>query len=810
MRTYFGLWGICLLLALAPEARAQITPTAALKDQTCLGERISNPNCTAKEFTVSPSFSAEPGTPPFCEAGAEFEFVVDVRLFDSNADRYNIGLFVGQQGNDPQVTSSGNFCSVATFPTTSPSGNWFDADGNACGDFFSGADDTVRVTEIKVVCQGDSATSALQVPYVLTYQQNTGGLCSSPEDVEPGGKSKCQADSALVDGVVSVSAGAYIDVTKETQPGGEGQVFDYTASGPAGSQVIVRLADGVTYTSDLNSAGNQASFTLSDGQTARVYINALPAAQTLQITEDLETGWDSTALINCSAQRGSPAITTDEANRSISADLDENNSAAACTITNRKLPRVTVTKVTSGDSGSFTFTGNNGWTSQTITTPDAGTPESGAAQFLAAFAVPTELVEVPESGWRLAGIDCTGLGSGGSATADLVNHKVTLDAAAVSEPGGEIGCTFSNVRQRTLTVTKQLTPLTPWPGGDSGLFVMNANGTTGPEGGDGASANALVDVGSSVSFSESAGSGSSLDNYDASYSCNTSPATAGDGTAGSLTMPNADVDCTFSNTRRSATLTLRKTWVDASSGDTVTVASSGFSNDATTGEVVSSGDNTAAGAPVTVYAGESATIAETFSVGDPADYSLAIDCSGSSGLAGSTLTVAPADTDIVCTATNTRSLPALTLLKWVAPVWDPVNGADDPKAIPQSISSYALRLSNAGDGSVDADSLVLRDALPADVDLYVGDLAGAGSGPVVFTEGDPASGLSWEYTSLDSGTDGLDFSLDGINWDYVPVPDADGFDAAVRHIRLRPGGGMNPASGGLSAWAEFGFRVRVR
>ena len=66
-------------------------------------------------------------------------------------------------------------------------------------------------------------------------------------------------------------------------------------------------------------------------------------------------------------------------------------------------------------------------------------------------------------------------------------------------------------------------------------------------------------------------------------------------------MPaDTGVSCRFTNVRHAATLELSKTWVNARAGETATVASSGFSNDATTGTSTSTGNNTTTGTPVTV------------------------------------------------------------------------------------------------------------------------------------------------------------------------------------------------------------------
>lgn len=917
-RLLLTLWLLLVLATLLlPSPVHALTLTSAVKDQTCAGSRANAPSnftCSAGEFTVSPTFSAEPGTPPFCTAGAEFNFKVDLVLSGTNTDRYDVGFFVGQQGNDPKLGTSGNICSVATFPSTPAP--WENNDGDTCGDFDGNGNDTIRVNEIKVVCTSDGTTGALAIPYLLTYRQNTGNTCSGPADVNSDSGSKCNAGTATVSGVVAVSAGAYVDITKQTLPDGHAQSFNFTATGPAGSKVSALTgatltptsASGGTYSpATMSAATNSTTFALADGQTARVYMNALSTAQTLTIVESSTTGWDTTASISCSNVRGTPTITTNGTTRTITLALSQNNSAAACTITNTKPPTLQLTKVSTGDVGSFTFTGNNGWSSQTLATTIAGTGVTGARQTLSP-SVATTISEGAVAGYRLSNVSCSGIGAGGSVTANLINRSIAFDALAMA-PGSDISCTVTNARQRTLTVTKSLSPAA-----DSGSFVMNANGTAGTAGGNGASASVAVDVGTTATVGEAGSSGSNLANYSSTYSC--SNGASGNGSTGSFTMPNANVSCTISNTRRSATLTLRtawsvgisgntatttsagftnnassgisvttggntttgaavtvyagesgtissalsvgsstnynsilsctgnntalagntltidpadsavvctvtharksatltlrKTWSGAFAGDTATVTSTGFINNASSGVSVSTGNNTTAGNAVTVYAAESGTLAEILSIGDPNDYVTSLGCSGSSGLSGNTLTVGVADTVIVCTYTNTRKQPVLSLLNWSTVVSDPVQGSSNPKSIPGAVVHYVLRLSNSGPGRVDSNSLAISNPLPPHMEMYVGDFAGPGLGPVLFVDGVPVSGLSWTFISLASPTDSVDFSNDnGASWTYVPTPDANGYDPAVTHIRLRPRGVMN-ASGGGNPRADMIFRMRVK
>jgi parallel beta-helix repeat protein len=153
--------------------------------------------------------------------------------------------------------------------------------------------------------------------------------------------------------------------------------------------------------------------------------------------------------------------------------------------------------------------------------------------------------------------------------------------------------------------------------------------------------------------------------------------------------------------------------------------------------------------------------------------------------------------------------PALRVTKTVAPTSDPINGVTNPKSIPGSVQLYNLRVANQGSGPVDNNAVAIVDNVPANTRLFVGDLGGPGSGPVQFVNGTPSSALTWTFTALNSVTDDVDFSNDnGTTWTYVPVPDVNGYDAAVTHLRLRPKGTM-PGNGGGDPWFELRFRVTV-
>jgi len=153
--------------------------------------------------------------------------------------------------------------------------------------------------------------------------------------------------------------------------------------------------------------------------------------------------------------------------------------------------------------------------------------------------------------------------------------------------------------------------------------------------------------------------------------------------------------------------------------------------------------------------------------------------------------------------------PALRIAKSSTAFSDLVNGTINPKRIPGGTTLYAVRVTNQGSGTVDSNALVITDPIPANTRLYVADLAAPGTGPVAFVQGTPSSALTWTYTALNNLTDDVDFSNDGgLTWTYVPTPGADGSDAAVNALRLRPKGTM-AGNGGGDTWFELQFRVLI-
>ncbi len=214
--------------------------------------------------------------------------------------------------------------------------------------------------------------------------------------------------------------------------------------------------------------------------------------------------------------------------------------------------------------------------------------------------------------------------------------------------------------------------------------------------------------------------------------------------------------------------------------------------------VVANQAMTAQGAPATCNSQAAATCIFQFSYTLPASPSIGAWSARVTANEGVEGTV----TDLgIGTFTVAIPQPALTILKTSTIVSDPSNGTTNPKRIPLAIVQYDITTTNSGPGTVDANSLVITDPVPANTTLYVSTSPG---NPVAFVNGATPSGLTFNYAA------NVSYSSTGASgpWTYTPVPDANGFDPAVRAVRIAPGGTMSAAGAGNPSFT-IQFRVRI-
>ena len=145
---------------------------------------------------------------------------------------------------------------------------------------------------------------------------------------------------------------------------------------------------------------------------------------------------------------------------------------------------------------------------------------------------------------------------------------------------------------------------------------------------------------------------------------------------------------------------------------------------------------------------------------------------------------------------------ALAVDKRLIEVWA-AEGMEPGKAVPGAWLDYGIRVENIGD--TEASELLLEEQIDAQLALCVGPPCLDGAAVVEFVDAPvgTASGLSFDPE------DALSFSADGSEFDYVPMPDDDGFDPAVRAIRIAPQGQMAAPGAGSEPTFDLLYRVRV-
>jgi Surface adhesin CshA non-repetitive domain 2 len=170
---------------------------------------------------------------------------------------------------------------------------------------------------------------------------------------------------------------------------------------------------------------------------------------------------------------------------------------------------------------------------------------------------------------------------------------------------------------------------------------------------------------------------------------------------------------------------------------------------------------------------------------------------------GGTVTPALGD-NIRCTITNNPkpNAASLTISKTTTLISDPVNGATNPKMIPGAIVEYAITVTNAGTGPVDANTITIIDPIPTTLGTYVlgtavtySDTLGGGSA----ISCPYATCVSWTKTA--GGATG---------WGAALTPDGAGYDDAITGVRIIPSGTMPAATAGGQPSFTIRFRTRIK
>jgi hypothetical protein len=159
-----------------------------------------------------------------------------------------------------------------------------------------------------------------------------------------------------------------------------------------------------------------------------------------------------------------------------------------------------------------------------------------------------------------------------------------------------------------------------------------------------------------------------------------------------------------------------------------------------------------------------------------------------------TLTQGTQSADIAFTVTVVLK-PVTAAISSVT-TWDPYSGTSNPKAIIGAKKRVTVTVTNPDVIATDLNTVKIEIPTQAGTSIALeGDGASSGSA-IKFTDGSPASGMSFSYTSAGDGADDVDFYSAGIGWAYVPTPGDPVSQAMVTKVLLKP-------RGRLAAGASF-------
>ena len=404
--------------------------------------------------------------------------------------------------------------------------------------------------------------------------------------------------------------------------------------------------------------------------------------------------------------------------------------------------------------------------------------------------------------------------------------QVSTTLVAGGLQGIMVGVRFASVR-----LTKQIVGTRVDPA-DQFTFSLTATGSgatlaTGTT--SGSALGPFNTVGASVasslqltlSESMAAGSANTLAHYQSRLTCTNS--TAGSPTVlpvnvattsynlGALTFGD-DLRCTFTNTpyphirvkkalsSAGRVFTADQFTVSLRQGNAV-IASSTTTG---TGATVTAGDTTL----VQVAASTSYNLSEAATgTTNLSFYDTSLSCTNANATSSTALpTTAPGALTpvlgdvITCIITNAAHSPTAVLLidKTSALLSDPVNGTANPKAVPGAIIEYRISVSNIGPAAVDANSIVITDALPDGVTFDA-------TTSVQLTNGSTASGLN----PFDAATMVTYSNNSGGTAPYTYAP-AGGFDANIHGLRIAPTGTMAASDGAAHPGFTIIYQVRVK
>ncbi len=262
----------------------------------CPADRYgSNLGCTAQDVQLTGMRVV--GDVTSCVGGTSITLDLEMTVNFGTPDRWDIGVFISNDGKDPQIRSASGgppTCGVSVLPNSSP---FLNLDGGATGDTCGDGNGSIGggtgsgihyMSDVTIACQSlAGAGGKLFVPFVVSWDNqktSPGAVCTSNADPVPNTTSKCNAPTIVqgsidvvvlpeiskTDGITTISSGGNttynVVITNRTGATLSGAVFkDPAVSGITVNSLNCSSAGGATCPSSPSIAAMQgAGITIPD------------------------------------------------------------------------------------------------------------------------------------------------------------------------------------------------------------------------------------------------------------------------------------------------------------------------------------------------------------------------------------------------------------------------------------------------------------------------------------------------------------------------------------------------------------------
>lgn len=312
---------VIAVLSVAPAGGAAPVMAQADLSDACVREAANLPalNCTANDVRIA-RFNPPPGVTE-CDPMETINVTLQAELLSTSKERYDIGLFVGENG---QNALTGNQCErdyLSIPPSTS-----LETDPNdMCGDIAQRATQFTDVEEVELLCQDLNNDGFVDVSACTSWDnvRNNSPSCVNELDTTPNTPSKCNCEIVTVG--IRINQSATIEVIKDLIPSSDPGLFNLQV-------------DGTTEAANVGDGGSTGPVEVSAGTQSD------PGADhTVGETAGTATSLANyNTSISCVDEDGDTFSTTGAGPLTVSVDPGD---AMVCTITNeRKTGAILVTK----------------------------------------------------------------------------------------------------------------------------------------------------------------------------------------------------------------------------------------------------------------------------------------------------------------------------------------------------------------------------------------------------------------------------------------------------------------------------------